>query len=208
MNRRAALRALAAATATTSFLTWEAEDLLAGLREHAHTPRRPARRPQPAYRFRTLDPHQRATVAELAEMILPATDTPGAKAAKVDEFVDLILTEWSRDEERAEFLAGLAELDVRAVRAFGKTFVSGTSEERAALLTALDAELTATRTRRRAWRRESGEPQPPDHRRLFFHQMRALTVSGYYSSEVGYTLERRQSIVPGIYRPCMPAEAG
>jgi hypothetical protein len=44
--------------------------------------------------LRTLNPHQNATVTAISEIIIPQTDTPGAKAARVNEFIDLILTEW------------------------------------------------------------------------------------------------------------------
>jgi hypothetical protein len=207
-DRREALRLLGLATAAVSFIGWDPDELIAGIHEHATrvgTGPQPLRKAAGPYTFRTLDARQRETVAELSEMIIPATDTPGAKAAKVDEFIDIILTEWSTDGEKAEFLAGLAACDVRATQAFGAPFVRCTAAQRARLLTEMDAELTAARTARRAWRRDSGQPQPPDHRKLFFHQVRSLTVSGYYSSEPGYKLERKQSIIPGIYTACMPA---
>ena len=44
--------------------------------------------------LRTLSAKQDATVTRMAELILPETDTPGARAARVNEFIDLILTEW------------------------------------------------------------------------------------------------------------------
>jgi len=210
-DRREALRLLGMATAAVSFIGWDPDVLIAGIREHGGHAGRVGKGPQPLrkagpYVFRTLDAKQRETVAELSEMIIPATDTPGAKAAKVDEFIDVILTEWSTDAEKAEFMAGLAEFERMTTETFGAPFVRCTPAQRAQLLAELDAELTTARTARRAWRRDSGQPQPADHRKLFFHQVRSLTVSGYYSSEPGYKLERKQAIVPGIYKPCMPAE--
>jgi hypothetical protein len=61
--------------------------------------------------FRTLTPPQQALVTRIAEMIIPETDTPGATTVKVPQFIDLILTEWMSDAERAAFLAGLGELE-------------------------------------------------------------------------------------------------
>lgn len=212
IDRRAALRRMAAAGAAAGFLTWEPEELLAALRAHAGEGHggddgrrmvRP-RPPRTRHQFHTLNTHQRATIALLAEMIIPTTDTPGAKDAAIDEFADIILSEWSSEQEKAEWLAGLAAVDSAAQREFGCNFHDASAEQRTRLMAAWDAELTAARNARQAWRRGSGAPQPPDHRRLFFHQIRSLTVSGYYSSEAGYKKERKGALIPGIYRPCMP----
>src|SRR5579859_5546953 len=62
--------------------------------------------PGEGYALRTLDAHRNATVVAMIDLILPATDTPGAKGARVNEFIDLILTEWATEEERKEFLDG------------------------------------------------------------------------------------------------------
>ncbi len=202
IDRREALTRLAAATTAASFVSWDADELLAGLRKHGGHGRAASRRS--AYRFQTLSAHQRATIAEMAEMIIPTTDTPGAKAAAIDEFADIILTEWSSEAEKTAWLAGLAAVDAEAQRAFGTTFVAATAPQRMALMLKWDAELTAARTLRRTWRSDSGASAPPDHRQLFFHQFRSFTVSGYYSSEAGYTRERKAAIIPGIYKPCMP----
>src|SRR6266550_3084068 len=72
---------------------------------------------------KTLNPHQDATVTTIAEWIIPQTETPGAKAVRVNEFIDLILTEWYDDEDRASFLAGLANVDTQSRDLFGKDFV-------------------------------------------------------------------------------------
>lgn len=202
VDRREALRRLASATAVASFVSWDPDELLAGLREHGGHGTAASRRS--VYRFQALSAHQRATIVEMAEMIIPTTDTPGAKAAAIDEFADIILTEWSSETEKAAWLDGLAAVDAEAQRAHGSTFVAATAPQRMALMTKWDAELTAARTLRRAWRSDSGAPAPPDHRQLFFHQFRSFTVSGYYSSHAGYTRERKASIIPGIYKPCMP----
>jgi hypothetical protein len=189
----------------SSFIGWDPDALVAGIHHHAagiDSPE-PLRRAGP-YKFRTLNAAQRETIAVLTEAIIPATDTPGARAARVDEFIDLILTEWSTPEERADFMAGLKAFDKRAADEFGKRFSACTGQQRIEYLVELDNELTLARNARRAWREGNG-PRPADHRKLFFHQVRSLTVSGYYSSEPGYTKERKQALIPGIYKACTPA---
>src|SRR5437667_12734658 len=57
--------------------------------------------------LRALTPHQNETVATIAELIIPKTDTPGARDAGVPAFIDVMLAEWVGDEERKMFTDGL-----------------------------------------------------------------------------------------------------
>ena len=117
--------------------------------------------------FRTLNPDQRAIVTAIAEMIIPETDTPGATSVKVPEFIDLILTEWASDEERETFLAGLKDIDVRAVAAGSPKFIDMPGVGRGTLVTALDAA--------RADKTGGGRA---------FARIKSLTVYGYFTSRV------------------------
>jgi hypothetical protein len=94
----------------------------------------------PNWHARTLSSPQSELVATIAEHILPATDTPGARAAGVDRFVDVILTDYYKAPERDRFLAGLADVDARSHKANGKTFLTATPAQQLALLHAMDAE--------------------------------------------------------------------
>ena len=112
MERRDALKLLAGA----AMLPLLSRDTLAFFRElHEQLPATSA--------LKTLNPHQDVTITTIAELIIPQTDTPGAKAARVNEFIDLILTEWYDEKERGRFLAGLADVDSRSQKMFGKNFV-------------------------------------------------------------------------------------
>src|ERR1700751_3960381 len=75
--------------------------------------------PASGYMLRTLNPHQDATVVAMIDQIIPATDTPGAKGARVNEFIDVILTEWALPEERKKFLDGLAGIDKQSQSLYG-----------------------------------------------------------------------------------------
>ena len=113
MHRREVLKLLALSSALPAIPA----DLLAAFREvHTTLPATLA--------LKAFNPHQDATVIAMAELIIPATETPGAKVVRVNEFIDHIVADWFTDEERAEFLAGLDEVDVRTRNLFQKTFVT------------------------------------------------------------------------------------
>src|SRR6266852_2258746 len=90
--------------------------------------------PATGYALRTLNPHQNDTVVAMSELIIPETDTPGAKGARVNEFIDVILTEWANDEERQDFLAGLAGVDKQSNDLFGKNFTDVSPFQQVTLL--------------------------------------------------------------------------
>src|SRR5712671_5517094 len=117
--------------------------------------------------FRTLNREQQALVTTIAEMIIPETDTPGATSVKVPEFIDLILTEWASDEERAAFLAGLTDIDTRAAAMGSPRFVDLPAAKKNELLTALDGA--------RADKAGAG---------LAFGRLKGLTIYGYFTSKL------------------------
>lgn len=190
-SRRDALRILAASATGAALFTRGA---FADVLRTAHD----IRRLSPAARtLATLTPHQNATVIALAEIIIPETDTPGATATRVNEFIDLILTDWFEPDETRRFLDGLADLDRRARAAGSADFVSSSATAQADVVTRLDAELTNLL--------EADRPttRPGDH---FFFQMKRLTLTGYYTSEIGMLQERQWQVMPGAYRACEPLE--
>ena len=147
--------------------------------------------------LRTLDPHQHATVATVADLIIPATDTPPASAADVAGFVDVVLSDWYADDDKAAFLAGLTDLDARSHTAFGKDFVEGSPAQQAALLHELDDDTSR-------WNDSPSKTRGPEP---FFHRIKWLTVYGYYSSEAGLVKDQRFEMIPGKYVPCAPADS-
>jgi hypothetical protein len=94
----------------------------------------------PGWRAGTLTAGQSELVATIAEHIIPATDTPGARAAGVHRFIDVILSDYYKDDERKKFLDGLAQLEARAEKELGTPFMKSTAAKQLALLTAIDAE--------------------------------------------------------------------
>jgi len=144
--------------------------------------------------LRALDPHQNETVATIAELIIPKTDTPGAREAGVPAFIDVMLADWGDDDQRKVFTAGLANLDERSRALFGKDFIACSPIQQTQILTDLDAELARLRDTK------------ADMSKNFFQGMKWLTLTGYYTSEIGATSELHYRVVPGRYEPCYPLE--
>jgi hypothetical protein len=159
--------------------------------------------PASGYALRTLNPHQNATVVLMSEMIIPETDTPGATGARVNEFIDVILTEWATEEDRNHFLEGLANVDKQSNELFSKDLVDASPAQQLALLRALDETVPM------------GPPRPARHGNTvpewdtqlkgnFFTVFKGITLHGYYTSEVGFSRELGLQIIPGAQHGCVP----
>lgn len=153
--------------------------------------------------MRTLSPAQNEIVVAMSELMIPATETPGAKAAKVNEFIDLILTEWATEEERMIFLEGLADADRKTNALFGHRFAAASAKEQTAIVQVFDEELATFRNEQlpkqvRSWELTLVLP--------FFAQMRRLTLVGYYTSPIGQEQELKVEIIPGELHGCVPAK--
>ena len=109
-------------------------------------------------------------VERLAEIIIPSDSTPGAKEAGVAEFIDFMVA--SDPEVQYPFRMGLAWLDAHSERSMGKRFVELTSDQQNSVLEPLGFKDKA----------RSGE----EDGRKFFGLMREFTVTGFYTSEIGF----------------------
>ena len=156
--------------------------------------------------LRVLTPHQDATVTAMAELIIPRTDTPGAKDTQVNLFIDHILADWCSDQERAQFLVGLADVDFRTQSLFQKNFVAASPAQQAEILRSLGDELAqAAADVANHTRGYRGSPPEPENN--FYLQFRGLTLTGYFTSEAGFTQQLREEIVPGHFDGCSPAQS-
>jgi hypothetical protein len=163
--------------------------------------------PAPTYTLRTLNPHQNDTVVAMIDQIIPATDTPGAKGARVNEFIDVILTDWAVDEERRNFLAGLAGVDKQSNELFGKDFVDALPAQQFVLLRAMDESIATAPDRRRHHGNTIPDERDKHLRGDFFAVFKGLTVHGYYTSEIGFSQELNLQIIPGAHHGCVPLPA-
>lgn len=126
-----------------------------------------------------------ALLDEIAETIIPATGTPGARAAGVGAFMAMMVADCYDDAHHAAFRAGLEQL-----RSEG--FAAATPAARTARLNALDAEQkTHTGT--------------PAH---FFKMMKQLTILGYFTSEIGASHVLVYEEAPGRFDGNAPYKKG
>jgi hypothetical protein len=154
--------------------------------------------------LKTLNPHQDATVTTIAEIIIPQTDTPGAKAARVNEFIDIIVTDWYDEQERSIFLKGLSDVDAHTRDQFGRDFVDCSPEQQVQIVTELDEGLTKIREAIVPGARHHVRLKPEE--RNFFYMMKHLTLIGYYTSEEGSEEELHYEIIPSSHAGCVTIE--
>jgi hypothetical protein len=179
--------------------------------------------------FTPFTPDETAYLDEIADTILPATSTPGAKAAKTGEFMARMVTDSYSDEDQKTFRAGMVKLDdASKARNGGKTFMQATPEQRLALLKTLDKEqfdysekqrleglkrskdFLAQAVQENAPKTESQQAtaasaEPPNR---YFRMMKELSLLGYFTSEIGCTKAQVYEESPGKYEPCIPYKPG
>jgi len=143
-------------------------------------------------------PDDIAFLNEVAETILPATSTPGAKEAKVGEFMTVIVRDCYKPTEQTVFMEGMKALQSKDAKAkINKSFMEATPKERHDLLVALDAEQKAFQ--------EKKKPEELPH---YFRMMKELTLWGFFTSEVGATKALRYVAIPGKYEGCVDYKKG
>ena len=146
---------------------------------------------------------QIAFLDEVADTILPATKTPGAKAAKVGAFMALMVTDGYGSEEQKVFRDGMQRVDSAMREQAQVSFMAATSEQRLALLVTLDREA------KRSMDAREGKPNEtktePAH---YFRMMKELALLGYFTSEIGCVQAQRYVETPGRFDPCVPYAPG
>ena len=177
ISRRGALRGLAAGAGATATALWLDRLTLLAQDPAMHTHIAAAATAQAAaapFTPKALSPAQLESVATLAELIIPTTTTPGAKAALVDRFIDNLLAN-ARPEDKERFLTGLAWMDTRSTALYGKPFTGATPEQQNELLTKLAA--------------PSGQSADDAPGVPFFTAIKGMTIAGYYSTKIGLEQE-------------------
>lgn len=128
---------------------------------------------------------QEALLAEVADVIIPTTTTPGAKAAGAQKFIVRVMRDCYPKSEQEAFYAGLARLDAESTAKFGKGF------------------LTLDAAQKNEMLRQTMTSNKP-----FFLRLKELTTTGYFTSEIGATKALAYLPVPGRFDACVPLKPG
>ena len=138
-------------------------------------------------------------MAEMAECILPRTDTPGALDVYTHEFVDQIAQVCMLPEDQQRFREGFAKLQADCQQANGKPFRECSAEQQLALLNAQDKAAVDL---------AQANPNLKPEEFPFFLTFKQLVLLGYFTSEKIGTEVLAYLPVPGRYEPCMPYTEG
>lgn len=145
----------------------------------------------------TFTPETITFLDEVAETIIPATSTPGAKAAQVGEFMKVYVTDCYTEEEQKVFMEGISKLDEACNKMHGHDFMKAAPEHRKELLVSLDKEAKTFK--------QSKKENEPAH---YFTMMKQLTLLGFFTSKTGATETLRHIAVPGKYDGAFPYKKG
>ena len=168
-----------------------------------------------------------AFLDEVADTILPATSTPGAKAAKTGAFMALMVTDSYSPRDRKVFRDGIPAIDAASTKAHNVSFMKATPAQRLSVLDALDKDqktfMEARSEQMKAAKaalqdqQKQGAPaadagaatavteDPPAH---YFRMMKELALLGYFTSEIGMTQALRYIEAPGRYDPVVDYKPG
>jgi gluconate 2-dehydrogenase subunit 3-like protein len=168
LNRRQALKEVAVGIGTVSSLPILNQVASAEGHQHHRAPLVAESKATNVPSF--FNQQQYATITELASLIIPTDETPGAREAKVNEYIDMIIKESPADVQKL-YIDGLAWLDKTSKRRHQKNFVELSNSQQVSILT----EISKT-------------SEAPGHQELpakFFQAVKNATIDGFYTSKIG-----------------------
>jgi hypothetical protein len=170
-SRRAALKIIGAIGATCAF-PFGADELYGQLAGHIHH-FAPAQAPAGPYQPRFFSASEMNTLSKLCDTIIPPTETPGAAAAGVPQYIDLIVS--ASEEHGKRYHEGLIWLDKHSNDLYGKPFAELTEDQHIEILSPLS--------------NASDQLQWEEPGVRFFHDLKSMTADGYYTSRIGLVQE-------------------
>ena len=164
---------------------------------------------------------------EIADTILPTTKTPGAKAAKVGQFMTVMVNDCYEAIDQKIFHEGIGKLNDASKKKNSKSFMESTSQQRHDLLAGIDKELKdyqkktndyysslSTEQKQAITLQKDKDSKDPKRDKMreypnyYFQMMKELTLLGYFTSEIGCTQARRYYESPGKFDGDIPYKKG
>jgi dihydropteroate synthase len=143
-------------------------------------------------------PQKKQLLAELAETIIPRTDTPGAKDAHVEEFIIKMIQE-SDQKSQHNFLAGLGSLEKYIADKYGRSFIQCTPQQKFAILKHFEDKANyPIAILNKINNKFLGTP--------FFNKLKELTVEGYCTSQLGATQGMAYNYIPVKFEGRLPLQ--
>jgi hypothetical protein len=141
--------------------------------------------------------HKKALISELAEAIIPRTDTPGAKDAQVEDFIIEMIKSCTEPKTQHKFLNGLADLEAYVFKNYNRDFIACSKNEKLEILEYFEAKsLYKLKIINKVNNKVFGIP--------FFTMLKKLTVEGYCTSQIGSTRGLAYDYIPGTFASCIP----
>lgn len=176
------------------------------------------------------DDNQLKLITEVADIIIPTTSSPGAKAAGVGPFIALMIKDCYPEDAQKAFVKGLDALEAQSKDQFKKSFLEISTAERTQLLSKL-REDTIAATKAEQDKQKEADAQKTDPGKAksqtesagfasilpkdkpkteprFFAIIRDLTLLGYFTSEIGATKAMAYVDIPGRYDGCVDLKPG
>lgn len=139
-----------------------------------------------------------AYLDEVANTILPDTaSSPGAKAAKVGQFMTVMVNDCYEAKDQKIFHDGMNKLNDFSNKTYNNSFMKLTDQQKHDLLVKLDNEQKGYM--------KNKKKEDPSH---YFRMMKELTMLGFFTSEIGSTKARRYMETPGKYDGAYPYKKG
>lgn len=148
---------------------------------------------------RTVDPaalwSKKDIIAELAEIIIPETESPGAKSANVADYIVKVLLNCMDIKKQNKFCSGLELVEAHALRSYSKSFINCNGQEKQAVFEYIaDHSGFSYRILNRINNKIFGES--------FYLSLRDLTIEGYCMSRPGATQGLAYDYIPGNFEAC------
>jgi gluconate 2-dehydrogenase gamma chain len=129
---------------------------------------------------------------ELAERIIPKTDTPGAKDVGVTDFIDTMLAEFYPEAEAKKYVKMIDEFEAACEKANGKSFLDMKDDERDTYLKKVEAEAHKAL--------EGGK----NGDELFWFTAKQGVLSAFFITEAGARQVLQYKDIPGPFQGCVP----